>query len=965
MNKKLLAIGTLAAALLAYQARALVTLPYTFQAGQPIEAAKVNANDQALRDGINQHIVAANPHNTTLAQVVASGSSVGANSINFNLKDAVSFVVEKLASDPTCNSGARGRLIWNTNDSLFKICNGTSFVSIAGTGVNTLASVLTAGNSAGSTNLNMNGQQVLTARVENRTSDPACSGAGHLIYRTDTSEFRICDGTNFSTLGGAQGLASVLGVSNSAGSTNIDFNLNQGVKMVLEKLSSDPSGTTARIYYNTTSNVPKFYNGSSWLSVGNTNTLAQTMALGNSVGSTDLNMNSRQLKNARTENLSSDPGTGNIGRLWFNTSSGILNVDDGSATRQVVSTDNTQTLTNKTISGSSNTLTNIPDSALGANVTLNNGAQTFSAKKTFSSAPQIGAIKTATGTTNGHTIPDGLADDTFVLAGAVQTLAGKTLQGPALSGNMDFNLYQAQEFRVENRGSDASPGNPGRIYFKTSTGELVYDDGSNIRALTASGSGSITPWTIDGNADTDDSVNFLGTTDSEDLVIKTDGNEVLRFTASGELRTTLAEGYAFIDSDGDLTSGTTAAPASDVTYDHASSGMAASDVQAAIDEEDAKVDAHIANTSNPHSVTKSQVGLGNVDNTSDATKNAAAVALTNKTINAASNTITNISDAEIKAAAGIAVNKLAAVTANRVLLSDASGFITPSSVTNTTLGYLDATSSIQTQLNGKMATGTVAIASGGTGQTSKTAAMDALSPTTTLGDIMYGGTGGTVTRLAGSTSASLAVLTQTGNGTTSAAPVWSTTAVLTNPMTTSGDIIYGGASGVATRLAKGTDGNYLTQVSGVPAWTSEPRCEYVVDTGNGHGSTNTKIRRYTNTRVNTGSCVTYADSSTAGGSWTINSGQDGVYAVFASDSKTSGATIIGISVNDSAMTTAIQSISYAQGRRSLQYSSAANIFAQVTWVGNLAAGDVVRMHDLGDANATDDTAVFSITKISN
>jgi hypothetical protein len=41
---------------------------------------------------------------------------------------------------------------------------------------------------------------------------------------------------------------------------------------------------------------------------------------------------------------------------------------------------------------------------------------------------------------------------------------------------------------------------------------------------------------------------------------------------------------------------------------------------------------HIANTSNPHSVTKTQVGLSNVDNTSDATKNAATATLTNKTL---------------------------------------------------------------------------------------------------------------------------------------------------------------------------------------------------------------------------------------------------------------------------------------------------------------------------------------------
>ncbi len=47
-------------------------------------------------------------------------------------------------------------------------------------------------------------------------------------------------------------------------------------------------------------------------------------------------------------------------------------------------------------------------------------------------------------------------------------------------------------------------------------------------------------------------------------------------------------------------------------------------------------------TTNPHAVTKAQVGLGNVDNTSDATKNAATATLTNKTISGASNTLTNI-----------------------------------------------------------------------------------------------------------------------------------------------------------------------------------------------------------------------------------------------------------------------------------------------------------------------------------
>lgn len=45
----------------------------------------------------------------------------------------------------------------------------------------------------------------------------------------------------------------------------------------------------------------------------------------------------------------------------------------------------------------------------------------------------------------------------------------------------------------------------------------------------------------------------------------------------------------------------------------------------------------------PTGIVKADVGLGNVDNTSDVTKNAATVTLTNKTISGAANTISNVS----------------------------------------------------------------------------------------------------------------------------------------------------------------------------------------------------------------------------------------------------------------------------------------------------------------------------------
>jgi hypothetical protein len=62
-----------------------------------------------------------------------------------------------------------------------------------------------------------------------------------------------------------------------------------------------------------------------------------------------------------------------------------------------------------------------------------------------------------------------------------------------------------------------------------------------------------------------------------------------------------------------------------------------------------------------------------------------------------------IVDSMVSATAAIQLSKLAALGNNFVLQSNGSGVISASSVTSTTLGYLDATSSIQTQLNGKLA----------------------------------------------------------------------------------------------------------------------------------------------------------------------------------------------------------------------------------------------------------------------
>ena len=117
--------------------------------------------------------------------------------------------------------------------------------------------------------------------------------------------------------------------------------------------------------------------------------------------------------------------------------------------------------------------------------------------------------------------------------------------------------------------------------------------------------------------------------------------------------------------------------------------------------------------------------------------------------------------------------------------------------------------------------GTATIGQGGTGQTTAPAAFNALSPMNTLGDIIYGAASGAGTRLAGNTTVTTLCLTQTGNGSVSAAPAWGSCAgaagtawsSLTSP---SGNLAismgadtttftWGNATGAATDMFKITD----------------------------------------------------------------------------------------------------------------------------------------------------------------
>lgn len=138
----------------------------------------------------------------------------------------------------------------------------------------------------------------------------------------------------------------------------------------------------------------------------------------------------------------------------------------------------------------------------------------------------------------------------------------------------------------------------------------------------------------------------------------------------------------------------------------------------------------------------------------------------------------------------------------------------------------------------------------------------------------------------------------------------------------------------------------------------ETNHEVTVHTGNGYGSTNNKIRRYTTALVNTGTAITYADSAENGATFTINT--PGVYSLAVQDIDSDANGICGISKNSTELTTAITSIAVSN---QLAYAMVAHYSGTVSVVCRLSAGDVIRSHGNGTCDGTNNLVSFSIKKV--
>lgn len=134
-----------------------------------------------------------------------------------------------------------------------------------------------------------------------------------------------------------------------------------------------------------------------------------------------------------------------------------------------------------------------------------------------------------------------------------------------------------------------------------------------------------------------------------------------------------------------------------------------------------------------------------------------------------------------------------------------------------------------------------------------------------------------------------------------------------------------------------------------------------LNTGNGQGSTNTAIHRFTTTVTNQGSDITYADSATLGGSFTVNT--SGIYAISFSGAGTA-LSYQSITLNCTQLSTSPANLTNVSEVLSIGYSAAANSSTSANWTGYLPATSIVRAQGTVAVSLSTPAAQFTIVRVS-
>jgi hypothetical protein len=191
---------------------------------------------------------------------------------------------------------------------------------------------------------------------------------------------------------------------------------------------------------------------------------------------------------------------------------------------------------------------------------------------------------------------------------------------------------------------------------------------------------------------------------------------------------------------------------------------------------------------------------------------------------------------------------------------------------------------------------------------------------------------------------------------------------ISNVMTTVGDVVYGGASGVQTRLPIGTENQVLTVKSGIPSYEDATGGVvttwemYEAHTHGGYGSVNNKIP-YFSTVVSNSISVSGTISNSSANGWSFTAT---VRCKIDLQGNMEGAVTLanlGISLNSTQLTTIINSITAAH-RKSLGIVSTIDNDVAIINISHsriMEIGDVIRFHNSAITPATASRSNMTLT----
>lgn len=192
-----------------------------------------------------------------------------------------------------------------------------------------------------------------------------------------------------------------------------------------------------------------------------------------------------QLEDAQLHNKSSDPTLGVDGKIWLNTTSSKAKIDIGSAVHEILTHDQTQTISGKSIDADTNTITNIKnadikagaaiarnklESGSNSHVVINDGSGVLS------SEAQLAKSRGGTGADNSSV--------TFPSSGTIATIAGtQVITNKDIDGGTASDSIRITIPKNTATNNAALTRKEATVLYATDTGKLYLDNGSTLSPL--------------------------------------------------------------------------------------------------------------------------------------------------------------------------------------------------------------------------------------------------------------------------------------------------------------------------------------------------------------------------------------------------------------------------------------------------------------------------------------------------